>query len=271
MEELRRKLKQSMNYLNENIEMKPKLAVIFGTGLSEETLTHLENPKRVLYKSIPNLNETSIDYHEGAMIFTKMNKKDVLFMSGRIHYYEGYKTQEVVYPIHLLKEIGIENLVITSAVGGVRKDLKKGDLMLIKDHINLTSINPITGYDNSLGSRFLDCSNLYNNILTRKIEDVCIDKKIKIKKGTLFFLSGPTFETKAEFKAIKKLGGDAIAWSNILEALVAHYRGMNVASIVCITDSLNFSKKQDLDEIAKVSKKSSKSLYDIVEGLINKI
>jgi len=272
--DLKSKLQKSKSYLDkytDRLTKKPKFAIIFGTGLEYEFLKHQQQSLEIAYEQIPNFNPTSTKSHKGKMLFTKINEEDVLLMLGRTHYYEGYNIQETVYPIHLLKEIGIETILLTSSVGGVNKNLKKGELMVVQDHINLTSLNPLIGYDDSLGKRFLSCSDLYDANLINLLEQIANEKKITLKKGCMLFLPGPTFETRAELKAIKKLGGDTIGWSTVLESIIAHYRGTKVLAINCITDSLNFSNGSSLEEIISVANNSSKNLYALTYDLVKKI
>lgn len=269
MLDLKNKLSKSKEYLDRYIS-EPKLAVVFGTGLSYETLKHLDKTIKISYKDIPFFNKTNIKSHTGELIVSQINNRNLILLSGRSHYYEGCDIQDIVYPIHLLKEIGIKTVLITSSVGGVNKKFKKGDLMIVKDHINFTDVNPLIGYDDSLGERFLHCSNLYNNNLILLTEKIARKNKIYLKKGTMFFMTGPTYETKAELDAIKKIGGDTIGWSTIPEAIIAHYRGLDVLAINCITD-LVYKKQSNLEDIIKVANFTSRDLYKVIEGVLNEI
>jgi len=271
IENIIKKSKESADYIREKIQenslYKPKLAVLFGTGLDKETMKNVKDIFEIPYEKIPHFSKT-IEFHKGSLVFAKLEEKDILLMNGRYHIYEGYDVQDVVYPIHVLKELGIKEVIITSSVGGINENINKGDLMVLKDQINLTSLNPLIGYDNSLGERFLDCSDLYNKNLRDSLKKIASEKSISLKQGNMFFLPGPTFETRAEFDAIKRLGADTIGWSTIPEATVAHYRGMNVLAINCITDSLNNKEKTSLEEITDVANQSSKNLYLLVSELI---
>jgi|SRR3989344_103430 len=267
---LKERLKQSSKYVKSILKAQeiPEYAVIFGTGLSYETLKQIDNKIEIPHNKIPHLRSPIIKSHEGKMIYSEINNTPILIMSGRTHYYEGQDIHDVVYPIHLLKELGIEKVIITSSVGGINNDLKQGDLMLVEDHINLTSINPLIGLNDSLGKRFLPCTDIYDKDLIQQAEKISNENGFNINKGTMFFLPGPSYETPAEFEAIKILGGDTIGWSTVPEALVAHYRNMKVLAINCITDSLNFKKETSLEEIIETANISSKNLYKIISDLI---
>jgi purine-nucleoside phosphorylase len=267
MSKLKQDLEESCAFL-EQYKGKAKNAVIFGTGLAGATLDKLKIHRRVSYSDIPNFPSGKNDFHKGELIAADLNGSPLMVMTGRVHCYEGYTVQQVVYPIHVLKELGVECLVNTSSVGGVNKNLSKGDLMVLRDHINLTSLNPLIGYDDSLGTRFLP-GNFYDSKLASLAEKSAASEGISLKNGILFFLPGPSFETIAEFKSIEKLGGDTIGWSGVLETIVANYRNMKVLGINCITDSLNFSNTPHLKEISNVAEKSSHNLYKILAKVIN--
>jgi purine-nucleoside phosphorylase len=261
MKVLKKKSLESAVHIADKFHEKIDTAIIFGTGLSYQTLKSAKILNEINYEEIPYFNKTAVKSHEGKIIMAEILNTKIMMMVGRNHYYEGHDLQEVVYPIHVLKELGVNNLIITSSVGGVNPNIKRGELVIIKDHINLTALNPLIGYDDSLGERFLDCSQIYCNDLSKKLEDSLRKRNPKIKKGVIFFLPGPTFETNAELKAFRRLGADTIGWSTVPEAIVAHYRKMNIAAINCVTDSLNYKKGSDLDEIIDVARNSSTELY----------
>jgi len=269
---LNKKISESVNFIKSKYSRIPKCAIIFGTGLADATLKLITPELEIPYIEIPYFNKTNIKTHQGKMVFTNINGVEVILMLGRIHFYEGYSIDEVVYPIHILKELGVQTIFITSSVGGINSNLSRGDLILLKDHINLTSINPLRGYDNSFGKRFLPCSNIYDLNLRNKIKNIALEQNIELKEGVMFFLPGPTFETNAEFYAISQLGADSVGWSTIPEALVAHYRGMKVLAVNCVTDSINISDSQnDLEDIIHIAQDSGKKIFTLLFQLIPKV
>jgi len=268
MGQIKRRTRESKEYIENIFGEIPPFAVIFGTGLSNYTIDNLTNKKEITYSEVPFMNNPLVEYHSGKIIKGTISNNEVLCLCGRNHYYEGHDIQKIVYPIHLLKELGIENLLITSSVGGISEKLEQGDLMLVNDHINLTSTNPLIGYDNSLGERFLRCSDVYNKELVEMTKKSAKNQGIFLKEGVMFFLPGPTFETPSEFIAMKKLGADTIGWSTVPEAIVAHYRGIKTFGINCITDSLNYKSVQSLEEINITANKSSKNLYNILKDIL---
>lgn len=214
----------------------PETALILGSGLgimAEE----LDNKIIMPYSDIPHFPVSTVSGHAGELIFGHMNYVPVLVMNGRFHYYEGYDISQVTFPIRVFKLLGIKNLIVTNAAGGINYDFVPGDFMLIKDHINFSGVSPLRGKNfDELGPRFPDMSNAYDKGLSNLIHDIALELAIPIQEGVYAFLQGPNFETPSEIKALRTLGADAVGMSTVPEVIVANHSGIKVAGISCITN-----------------------------------
>ena len=229
---------QATEYIREKINNKysPKIGLILGSGLGA-LAEEVKNPLKIKYHEIPAFRQSSIDGHVGQLVIGKFQGKEIIIMQGRIHYYEGYSIQEVVFPIKVMRKLGIEKLIITNAAGGLNDKFEIGDLMFIKDHINFMNTNPLIGKnDNELGTRFPDMSEIYNKDFLDYAKKCAQKINIKTTEGVYAANSGPSYETPAEVKMLKLVGVDAIGMSTVPEAIVANYCGMKVLGISCITN-----------------------------------
>jgi len=230
------KIKETSEFLTAKMKNQPQIGIILGSGLGG-LVQHLEIEKEISYATIPNFPLSTVQGHHGALIFGKMNGVDVIVCSGRFHYYEGYTMQEVTFPIQVMKELGINKLIISNAAGGMNPTFKVGDIMLIKDHINLFGVNPLLGpNDNTKGVRFLDMSEAYSKKML-KIAYKCAEEfDIHVQTGVYVGVTGPCFETPAEYRMFAILGGDAVGMSTVPETIVARHRGIEVFGLSVITD-----------------------------------
>jgi purine-nucleoside phosphorylase len=202
-------------------------------GFTEEMSIEAE----INYADIPNFPVSTVEGHSGKMLIGKMGGKQIVVLSGRFHYYEGYSTHEVVFPIRVLQKMGIRHLLITNAAGGTNTDFRVGDLMVIKDHISFAIVNPLIGKNiDELGTRFPDMSEPYSKKLISKAIQIAKQENFELKEGVYFGVTGPTFETRAEYKLIRLLGADAVGMSTVQEVITAVHAGMNVFAISVITD-----------------------------------
>lgn len=230
------KLKQATDYLKEFCTENPKIAVVLGSGLGNFT-NEIEVAKEIPYETIPNFPVSTVEGHHGKLIFGSIEGKPIIAMAGRFHFYEGYSPEEVVFPIRVLKFLGIEKLLISNAAGGVDPQLKIGDLMIITDHISFATVNPLLGKnDDRLGPRFPDMSEPYRKELIAKAKEISRRLGITVKEGVYFGVTGPTFETRAEYKMIHVLGGDAVGMSTVQEVIAANHMEMDVFAMSVITD-----------------------------------
>jgi purine-nucleoside phosphorylase len=213
-----------------------KIAVVLGSGLGnfvQEIVVQHEIP----YSQIPHFTVSTVQGHSGKLIFGTIAGKNIVAMAGRFHFYEGYAAEDVVFPIRVMKFLGVETIFLSNAAGGVNTSFKVGDLMVIKDHISFATKNPLIGKnDDRLGPRFPDMSEPYNKQLIKKAKEIANQKNIDLKEGVYFCVTGPTFETHAEYKTVHVLGGDAVGMSTVQEVIVARHMNMKVFAMSVITD-----------------------------------
>ena len=215
---------------------KPEIAIILGSGLGELADEYCEYA--IPYNEIPDFIKSTVQGHKGRLVFAEIQGKKVLMMQGRNHFYEGHSMQEITYPVKVMKALGIKTLILTNAAGAVNEEFRPADLMLITDHINNMGSNPLIGpNDGNLGERFPDMTEVYKKSLIKIAEKCAQDLSIDIKKGVYWANSGPSYETPAEIKMIRKLGGDAVGMSTVPEAIVGNYCGLNILGISCITNA----------------------------------
>lgn len=230
------KIQETADYLKRTIKTNPKIGIILGTGLGN-LVTQLTEKLEIPYEEIPNFPISTVEGHSGKLIFGKLGNTDVLAMQGRFHYYEGYDMKEVTFPVRVMKAIGIETLLVSNASGGVNPDFEIGDLMIITDHINLFPEHPLRGKNfNQLGTRFPDMSEAYSQDLIIKAKEIAQKNQIKVVEGVYIGTTGPTFETPAEYKYFRIIGGDTVGMSTVPEVIVANHAGMKVFGMSIITD-----------------------------------
>lgn len=229
------KIKKTVDFITTKIDTKPQVGIILGTGLGG--LVNEINIKHSLsYESIPNFPVSTVEGHQGSLIFGELGNKSVVAMQGRFHYYEGYSMEELSFPIRVMKMLGVETLLVSNASGGVNPNFDVGDIMLITDHINLMP-NPLIGKNyKELGPRFPDMSETYDPLLIKEATKISRTHNIKIQKGVYAAVSGPTFETPAEYKYIHTLGADTVGMSTVPEVIVARHMGMTCFAVSIISD-----------------------------------
>ena len=230
------KLTETADYLRPFVTSNPKVGVVLGSGLGN-FVQEIVIEKEIPYDQIPHFPVSTVEGHHGKLIIGTLEDRPVLAMAGRFHFYEGYSPEDVVFPIRVMKLLGIQTLLISNAAGGVDPELKVGDLMIITDHISFATANPLMGKnDNRLGPRFPDMSEPYKKELIRKAKEVAALNAIDVKEGVYFGVTGPTFETRAEYRLIGILGGDAVGMSTVQEVIVAVHAGLKVFAMSVITD-----------------------------------
>jgi len=214
----------------------PKNVVVLGSGLgvmAEEIVDKVVIP----YKEVPHFPVSTVAGHAGELIIGKLNYAPVIAMNGRFHFYEGYDFEQITFPIRVFSLLGVKNIILTNAAGGINFDYAPGDFMIIRDHINFSGVSPLRGPNlNEFGPRFPDMTNLYDPELSTIIRDLATAGKMNINEGVYAYLQGPNFETPAEIKALRTLGADAVGMSTVPEAIVARHCGIKVAGISCITN-----------------------------------
>ena len=230
------KIKETAAFIKEQFSIIPETAIILGTGLGE-LVNHITNQKELAYKDIPNFPISTVEGHSGKLIFGKLGTKDIMAMQGRFHFYEGYDMKQVTFPVRVMKQLGVKTLFVSNAAGGMNPSFKVGDLMVIRDHINLFPEHPLHGKNyNELGPRFPDLSEAYSKRLIKKAFEIAEKNNIYLQQGVYVGTQGPTFETPAEYKYFKIIGGDAVGMSTVPEVIVARHGDMEVFAISVITD-----------------------------------
>ena len=269
------KLKETIDYIKNIInDFTPEIAVILGSGLGSfcDDLEGITIP----YKDIPNLKSSTIEGHKGEFLFCKLpcynGFKNCVVMQGRIHYYEGYTMQEITYPIKILKELGVKTLFITNAAGATSKNYNIGDIMMIEDHINFMSDNPLIGPADGF-ERFPSLKNAYSAHLQDLALNCACDINIDLIKGTYLATSGPSYETKAEVKAFKTLGADAIGMSTVPEVIVASCLKMDLIAFSLITNYATgvTNNEPNHKEVLEAGEKSGKKLASLIKRMIYKL
>ena len=230
------RIKTIANFLREKRQGNPKIAIVLGSGLGN-LVNKVSIDISIPYSEIPEYLVSTVAGHQGAWIYGKLNGVDVIVLSGRFHYYEGYTMQEVTLPIQVLKELGIEKVILSNAAGGMNPAFKVGDVMVIKDHINLFGDNPLLGpNDDKSGPRFPDMSEAYSRKMVKLAFETAKKHHFHIQEGVYIGVTGPCFETPAEYKMFYIMGADAVGMSTVPETIMAKYRGMEVFALSVITD-----------------------------------
>lgn len=230
------KLSEATAYLKPFATANPKVGVVLGSGLGNFTKEIIVE-KEIPYTDIPHFPVSTVEGHHGKLIFGTIAGKPIIAMAGRFHFYEGYSPEAVVFPIRIMKFLGVETLLLSNAAGGVNPSFKVGDLMIITDHISFATINPLLGKnDDRLGPRFPDMSEPYKKELVQQAKQIAERLDINVKEGVYFGVTGPTFETRAEYKLIHVLGGSAVGMSTVQEVIAAAHMGMQVFAMSVITD-----------------------------------
>ena len=251
---------------------KPEIGIILGSGLGELADEYCDYV--IPYAEIPNFLKSTVQGHKGRLVFAKINNKKIVMMQGRNHFYEGHLMSEITYPVKVMKALGVDTLILTNAAGAVNEKFKPADLMIITDHINNMGTNPLIGpNDSTFGERFPDMTEVYKKSLIELAENCASKLNISLQKGVYWANSGPSYETPAEIKMIRKLGGDAVGMSTVPEATVANYCGLDVLGISCITNAASSETSgklshEEVIEAANIAKAKFKSLIlEIINNL----
>jgi len=266
-------IEATANYISEQIQCKPEIGIILGSGLGG-LAKEIEVEKEIPYGQIPNFPVSTVDGHNGHLISGKLGGKQVLAMQGRFHFYEGYNMKEVTFPVRVMKKLGINYLFVSNATGGLNPDFKIGDLMIINDHINMFPEHPLHGKNiEELGPRFPDMSQAYCKELRQKAKFIALKNKIEIKEGVYVGVQGPTFETPAEYKMFRILGGDVVGMSTVPEVIVARHMDMKVFGISIVTDSGVPGEIVEIshEEVQEVAMKSEPFMTQILKQLIEEL
>jgi len=261
---------ETADYIKARIPDIPETVIVLGSGLGI-LADELENKIVLDYREIPHFCVSTVKGHAGELIYGTLNYIPVLVMSGRFHYYEGYDISQVTFPIRTFAKLGIKNLILTNAAGGVNLNYVPGDLMLIKDHINFSGVSPLRGKNlDEFGPRFPDMSNVYDSEVLLIVEEACAELGITVNEGVYAYLQGPNYETPSEIKALRTLGADAVGMSTVPEAITAKHCGLKVVAVSCITNMAAGILAQPLshDEVKETAEFASKKFINLIKLLV---
>lgn len=266
-------LQETAAFIRSKINTTAQTAIILGSGLGN-LATQIKVDFEIQYTEIPHFPISTVEGHKGRLILGSLNGVKVWVMEGRFHFYEGYSPEQVAYPVRVLKLLGVDNLILSNAAGGVNVNFEVGDLMIIKDHISLFSINPLIGKNESaLGTRFPDMSEPYALDFIDKAKAIATKHKIKVHEGVYVGVTGPTFETRAEYKLIKAVGGDVVGMSTVQENIAAVHCGMKVFAISVVTD-LGIREDNNTithEEVLEAANAAEPKLTLIISDLVKQI
>lgn len=270
MSEVLQKISESTAYIKNLYKETPAVGIVLGSGLGSFT-GEIKSELEIPYSDIPNFPVSTVEGHSGKLIFGELSGKKVVAMAGRFHYYEGYTTQEVVFPIRVMKYLGIETLLISNAAGGMQAGFKVGDLMIITDHISLLTVNPLIGKnEEAFGTRFPDMSEPYKKDLADKARAIAKEAGYVVKEGVYVGVTGPTFETRAEYKMLHAIGGDAVGMSTVQEVIAAVHMGVPVFAMSVITD-IGIREEENTithEEVLQAAKDAEPKLTHIFKSLV---
>jgi len=263
-------IQEAAAYIQSKISETPEVGLILGSGLG--VLAELvEQPVTIAYGDIPHFPVSTVEGHAGELLIGKIAGRTVAMMKGRFHMYEGYGPELTAFPVRVMKAIGVSKLLVTNAAGGINTSYKPGDLMLISDHLNMTGRNPLIGAnDNRLGVRFPDMSQAYSPQLRQKAKDVAASQGVELQEGVYVGFLGPNYETPAEIRMLRVLGGDAVGMSTVSEVIVAQHAGMEVLGISCISNMAAGILDQPLshDEVMETAELVRDQFLKLVIGII---
>ncbi len=266
-------IKETAQFIRGQIDELPKIAIILGTGLGD-LVSHMEIIRELNYADIPHFPVSTVEGHSGRLIFGTLGDKYVMAMQGRFHYYEGYDMKQVTFPVRVMKELGVDTLFVSNAAGGMNKEFKVGDVMVISDHINLFPENPLRGRnDERMGPRFPAMTEAYCPRLISLADSIAAEQGIRLMHGVYVGTAGPTFETPAEYEYFRVIGGDAVGMSTVPEVIVANHAGMKVFGVSVITDLGGKDVKEvpTHEEVQKAALKAQPVMTHLIKEMLKRI
>ncbi|MCD4693597.1 MAG: purine-nucleoside phosphorylase [Calditrichales bacterium] len=272
-DEYRKQIAEAVDYIKANTRIEPQAGVILGTGLGG-LVKEIDIEKELPYHNIPHFPVSTVESHEGKLILGYLADKQIMVMQGRFHYYEGYTMPQITFPVRVMGKMGIKTLLISNACGGMNPQYQKGDLMIMDDHINLLGGNPLIGQNlDEYGPRFPDMSEPYSKRLITMAEKIALENKIKIQKGVFVAVTGPSLETKAEYRFLRAAGADVVGMSTVPEDTVAVQMGMEVLGISVITDECfpDALKPVSISEVIEAANKAQPKLTLIMKEVIKRL
>lgn len=274
MQALYDQIQEAISFIRERVRSEPGIGIIMGTGLGN-LADDIQKELVIPYKDIPHFPVSTVSSHKGELIFGTLAGKQVVAMAGRFHYYEGYSMKEVTFPIRVMKALGVNHLLISNAAGGTNALINAGDLVLIKDHINMQPENPLRGYnDERLGPRFPDMMEAYDKVLAAKTRKIAKEEGINLHEGIYYCLQGPNFETPAEYEMIHRLGADVVGMSTVPEVIVARHAGIKVLAISVVSNKcypVETIQYTTLESVLGVVKQAGPKLQLLIRRLVQEI
>ncbi|OIJ15940.1 purine-nucleoside phosphorylase [Anaerobacillus arseniciselenatis] len=266
-------MNNTVAYLREKLSFQPEIGLILGSGLGV-LADEIENPLRIPYNEIPDFPVSTVEGHEGELVIGTLKGKNVITMKGRFHFYEGYSLEKVTFPVRVMKELGVKSLIVTNAAGGVNESFTPGDLMIINDHINNTGTNPLIGpNDPKQGVRFPDMSTAYSKRYIELAKSVAEKINIPLQEGVYVGNTGPSYETPAEIRMLRTIGGDAVGMSTVPEVIVARHSDIEVLGISCISNMAAGILDQPLthDEVMETTEKVKANFLTFVKEIVKEM
>ena len=273
MSKLTTNINETLEVIKKFTTEKYPVGIILGTGLGG-LVKEINVKHEIRYENLPHFPISTVESHHGKLIFGTVNNKNVVAMQGRFHYYEGYSMQQITYPVRVMKFLGVETLLVSNACGGMNPLFRRGDVMIMADHINLLGDNPLIGRnEDDLGPRFPDMSEPYNHELIELAENIALENKIKVQKGVYVAVPGPNLETRAEYRFLRETGADVVGMSTIPENIVANHMGMKVLGISIITDECfpDSLKPVNVQEIIATAMQAEPKMTLIMKELIKRL
>jgi purine-nucleoside phosphorylase len=273
VEEFRKKRDEALTYLKTHTDERPEYLVILGTGLGK-LAEEIDVADSISYADIPHFPESTVESHAGQLLFGTLSGKKVVAMQGRFHYYEGYSMQQIAFPLRVLHALSAQTLIVSNSCGGMNPNYAKGDIMLINDHINMLGDNPLIGpNDDELGPRFPDMSEPYTRELIEVAEQVALGEGIKMHQGVYLALSGPTLETKAEYRFLRQIGADVVGMSTVPEVIAAVHMDMDVLGISAITDECfpDALEEVSIEDVLEAAGIAEPKMAKVVLGVLKRL
>ena len=264
------KIEEASDFLITKINDIPEIAIILGTGLGD-LINYIQDSEAIDYKDIPHFPVSTVEGHSGRLIFGELGGKRVMAMQGRFHYYEGYDMKEVTFPVRVMQHLKVKRLFVSNAAGGMNKEFKVGDVMVITDHINLFPENPLRGKNyEELGPRFPAMTEAYSEKLIKMADDIAAQKGLRLMHGVYVGTPGPTFETPAEYEYFRVIGGDAVGMSTVPEVIVANHAGIEVFGISVITDlgGKDIKEVPTHEEVQKAALKAQPNMTSLISEML---
>ena len=265
-------VQETVSYIKEKTNFTPEYGVILGSGLGSFT-DDMKIEFTLPYGEIPNFPVSTVQGHKGALVFGTIGTKKVVAMQGRFHFYEGYSMKEVTFPVRVMKYLGVEKLIVSNASGGVNPNYSVGEIVILKDHVNMMPEHPLRGKnDERFGPRFVNMSEPYSKKMIAKAKELAQNLNIEVKDGIYLGLQGPTFETLAEYKMVKNIGADCVGMSTVPEVIVARHMEMETFGLSVITDMGDENNIETIshDEVLEAAKKAEPKVRSLIKELILK-